>query len=746
MTENKRPPRSRELREHEFQRVYKACIPCARRKVKCQLVEGSKCARCSKKRLDCTFSTKKPWSREPKNTGNESRELFIGDESVQERSQGATRQAETKQGGLPTSMLQKVVSNNNDAMNILYEAALLEGINRVNNEMPTADSTLSIPRSLNETDALRIWNACRFVKMGWFSSHEAITLVDKFFTNMSPLSPVLTDFFASHKNQFYLVTQEPMLCCTILMISSRHHILPGVGGRSRAFFIHQRMWQHCQHLLMRLTLGQEKISKAKTRNIGSIEALLLMSEWFPRHLQFPPETDGWDSDFIMTNLDARDPPLPVEEIPVSDTWKQDVVEPTKRFEHMSWMVLSLALALAHELGAFDPNARMLKPGDLVGFDAEMYLQHLELRRQRLPSLLFVFINALSSRLGCTSPMPSDVGLMTPDPGLLRLDNRGNEWLAFMKSWRELSKLTSSIMQTLFPLMSTSLATGTADAFFSILEQKQSLLANWRQRNLSIAVPGSSFTDILFIEHQHLRVLINSIGMQVVVQRVLSKTTYAESTIDHSFIERARKLNMTAREYGFIEEVIDGCCETLEKIAALGKAGSLYFSPMRLLFRMISFSIFLMKALALGVRTSKLQETLQILNRAIESLQDNNEDDNHMKLRYAALLTTQAARLRRSLMSSIPIIEAPNVESGLLQRPLQTLDLYPPMTQTLSNDHEGFSNLSGFDPEGPLDFDVNDWLSLPFEPSMVPFGSNEGDSWARLDGVDLDLEFLWQLPA
>ena len=76
-------------------------------------------------------------------------------------------------------MLQKVVSNNNDATNILYEAALLEGNNRVNNEMPTADSTLSIPRSLNETDALRIWNACRFVKMGWFSSHEAITLVDK---------------------------------------------------------------------------------------------------------------------------------------------------------------------------------------------------------------------------------------------------------------------------------------------------------------------------------------------------------------------------------------------------------------------------------------------------------------------------------------------------------------------------------------------------------------------------------------
>lgn len=153
----------------------------------------------------------------------------------------------------------------------------------------------------------------------------------------------------------------------------------------------------------------------------------------------------------------------------------------------------------------------------------------------------------------------------------------------------------------------------------------------------------------------------------------------------------------------------------------------------------------MKALALGVRHSKLQEALQILDRAIESLQDNKEDDNHMKLRYATLLNTQAARLRRSLMSSTSMIEAPGVESGLLQRPLPTLDLYPSMNQALNNDHEGLSNLSGFDPEGPLDFDVNDWLSLPFEPSMVPFGPNEGDSWARLDGVDLDLGFLWQLP-
>lgn len=94
------------------------------------------------------------------------------------RRQQASQQPETKQGGLPTSMLQKVVSTNNDAMNILFEAALIEEAQSVMHDRSAPESALCIPRSLNETDALRIWNACRFVKMGWFSSHEAIALVD----------------------------------------------------------------------------------------------------------------------------------------------------------------------------------------------------------------------------------------------------------------------------------------------------------------------------------------------------------------------------------------------------------------------------------------------------------------------------------------------------------------------------------------------------------------------------------------
>nr|XP_056822917.1 uncharacterized protein N7477_004473 [Penicillium maclennaniae]KAJ5674539.1 hypothetical protein N7477_004473 [Penicillium maclennaniae] len=229
-------------------------------------------------------------------------------------------------------------------------------------------------------------------------------------------------------------------------------------------------------------------------------------------------------------------------------------------------------------------------------------------------------------------------------------------------------------------------------------------------------------------------------MQNIVQKVLEQTNlHSGSTIDYPFIEKARQTNMTVREYGFIEEVIDGCCQTLEKVAALGTAGSLHYSPMRLLFRTISSSIFLMKALALGVRNSKLQEALQILDRAISALQDDNQDDVHLKAQYATLLKIQASKLRRSLVSShqTASLQKPHSSDHTIQLP-ETTPLHAQLVHQQSTDNEVSSDTFS-------NFDFNDWLSLPFDPSMAPFGPHEGDFGVRMDGVDLDLDFLWQLP-
>jgi hypothetical protein len=66
------------------------------------------------------------------------------------------------------------------------------------------------------------------------------------------------------------------------MVSSRYHVLPGIGGLSRAHFIHARLWRYCEHLIQRITFGQEKFSAVKSRTLGTIKALTLMTEWHPR--------------------------------------------------------------------------------------------------------------------------------------------------------------------------------------------------------------------------------------------------------------------------------------------------------------------------------------------------------------------------------------------------------------------------------------------------------------------------------
>lgn len=136
--------------------------------------------------------------------GNISTDTTAGDmdESGQERPQSTP--------SLGNSMMRTVVSSGNDALNILFEAAAAHS--RGNGMGPDAqpgNNTSSESRAArNENswtggdsaapfhvatrtvypveisqaskEVLEVWEACRFVKMGWFTSKEAVTLIDLF--------------------------------------------------------------------------------------------------------------------------------------------------------------------------------------------------------------------------------------------------------------------------------------------------------------------------------------------------------------------------------------------------------------------------------------------------------------------------------------------------------------------------------------------------------------------------------------
>lgn len=307
---------------------------------------------------------------------------------------------------------------------------------------------------------------------------------------MAPASPILSNFFAAHNTHYWLITQEPVLCCTILMISARYHTLPGPSGASRGFMLHHKLWQHCQHLILRVILGQEKHSKAKTRHLGTIEALLLLTEWYPRALHLPPENDGWDSDLMYTAPCERDPPASTEECPMQERWKQDVVEPTRRLNRMSWMLASSALALAHELGVFDARKQFYcdtacRGHDNSGLGVESYIQHLEYRRKRLPALLYVVLNLLSSRIGCPSIMHDKYKPANLD-GLSEVDP---QWTKFMTSWVDLTVISQIAGEKL--LIGDS-GNNRRNIDLDQLEELKAKLTTWKENHQQT---GSEFNYI-----------------------------------------------------------------------------------------------------------------------------------------------------------------------------------------------------------------------------------------------------------
>lgn len=625
------------------------------------------------------------------------------------------------------------------------------------------------------------------------------TNMNRFFENLSPLSPILTEFYRKHENHDILVTHEYFLCCTILMISSRYHVLPGIGGASRSFFIHNRLWTHCQNLIMRLMLGQERSTRGNIRTLGTIEALLLISEWHPRSLHFPPENDAWDSDIPIDGSGARAHDQPESS---SNQWLKDVIEPARRSDQMSWMLLGSAFSLAHELGIFEPEPR--EPAT-QGYSDYALINHNKLRKQRVQQLLYVYINQLASRIGCMSLMPQNLnrtigkmhgGTSTEDQ---------SEWSTFMDSWMDLTKLTRSVNDMLFPTASFAKQQLQSGRYIGLLDHFRPLLMQWRARHLDAPTGlNANFVNILHIEYHYVRVYMHSFGMQAVVERVLADTSAnanSNSTTSNNNAYNAgdgnnvdpepaqhttAEINLDPIDHEFIQEVIDGSCQILKKVIELAQADKLRFSPVRIFLRVTSSSIFLLKALSLGVRHTKLQESLDVLEKSIQALRSNILDDVHLASRYAILLEVHLSRLRRNLIasaSSMPTMTkfanpaGPGASTIMQQysasatrnntRPSSTQPLYRGGDGNLPDDHNnrhymqsndgnasydtvmtqaGSSSASsmGYESTGqaPMPED-NDWLfSLPFDPSMAPFGPS-GGQLSGFDGGTLD--FLWNLP-
>jgi hypothetical protein len=236
--------------------------------------------------------------------------------------------------------------------------------------------------------------------------------------------------------------------------------------------------------------------------------------------------------------------------------------------------------------------------------------------------------------------------------------------------------------------------------------------------------------MLSIEYQYVRIYTNSLGMQAVVERTL-----AESDPDGPQ-DDIIPVKIEPRDYDFIKEVLDGSRQILQKVIALADSGGLRYAPVRIFLRITTSSIYLIKGLSLGVRNSELQSSLDILDRATQAMRSSTLDDMHLASRYSTLLETHIARLRDSFVASSRPPRLPH--DGMSGTGNAT-----PGMDFLNNHNAGSSGIASLagDVSGLMPDD--DWLALPFDPSMAPFGLDTQQSFQGFD--DGTLDFMWNLP-
>ena len=266
---------------------------------------------------------------------------------------------------------------------------------------------------------------------------------------------------------------EPLLCSTLLMISSRYHPLVGSRAASRSHYVHDSLWRHIQNLIHRLTFGGDVHLGSKSRTLGCVEALLLLTEWHPRALAF--------SQFSECDGGAYGAPPPFE-APADDDqenkqsdgagstgtrWREEVLEPAKRADRMSWMMLGIASSLAHELGVYDEYEIGQSQSDSDELAA----------KQRLRRLLYLNMNQLALTLGCTSFLPPGVSNVATSPSAASVDDAFWEGEKLIHLWIDLTSLLKMVKGFSFSGRS-SLKTGAYDG---MLDHFQPLLNQWYGR-------------------------------------------------------------------------------------------------------------------------------------------------------------------------------------------------------------------------------------------------------------------------
>ncbi|CZT04076.1 related to ARO80-positive transcription regulator of ARO9 and ARO10 [Rhynchosporium agropyri] len=566
-------------------------------------------------------------------------------------------------------------------------------------------------------DAVKAWSRFRFVRAGWFTPSEAIDYIKYYYEYLSPLTPISPPTFRDPGTHLTLLMEEPILTVALLTIATRYKQISGPGGHCRSHAIHEQLWTYLRGMIERCLWGQEAfgggfcgsgaeseaqtsstapwrgLRKGSLRTLGTIESLMILTEWHPRALHFPP-AEATD-ELMLPSYDAPDNYSTDEDgharLPrgVGGKRIESWLEPAWRSDRMCWMLLSTAMGLSYELGVFDEIEQLLAAGGEMTrpeYEDEAY----RLRAARIKRLLLIYVTQLAGRLGWTNMVPEN--LRVTDPAFAPRKRRGSvdgktpDTITSVNTfnyipnlelddqiihcWAGISNAMRIGNEKLFRSRQYTTRIIKDGSYVELLKDFQPMLRAWKTEFERFKLP-QYISHILSIEYQYVRIYVNSLSLQAVVERCSEEAGHRFNATGHpgggsvlgamstenqqtyyGKLPLATFGSYTATDQDYIKEVVDGSRELLRIVVdRLLPNDYLKHAPVRTYFRIISGAMFLLKTFALGATRVDVEISIGLMDRAVDALRTCVVDDVHLGIRFADLLETLTSRLRSRFISA-----------------------------------------------------------------------------------------------
>ena len=683
--DHKHPQAPNKSSASSHKRTYQACLPCRRRKVRCDLGSVDEpgdppCQRCRREKKECVFSeTRRKRKADDENgfgglseeyiqrnkrvgptssldyddsvipnTGLSAKGPYAGIEESNGYGDSLGLDNEKKKGGsMPVEnkaaavLFSRTITMPSDALHMLVDAASrTEREDQLHKEseananarakqeaiQPMIDPAIVAMQARSTlgpdpmmSKALNAWASVRFVQAGWFTPQEGIAYVQFFYEHLAPFTPVSPPDFNDPFSHATLLSEEPMLTVTILTIASRYMQLAGPGAKARSFWIHDKMWTYLQGMITRMFWGQEQfgggfcgagrfrtVEEAESRrrglrSLGTVESLLLLSDWLPRSMHFPPGDD--DGDIII----ITGPPNPFDSPelfnPAPKTAHLDWIEPAIRSDRMCWSLVGTAYTLAFELGVFDS---LIEAGRwTMGRQSKTFYD--SERADRIGRLLFVYVSQTCGRLGFPNMMPHQG--TEHDFDFLKMDVPAGTYVGpyqsvtsadrTQRAWAELTALMRQSNTELFDSKQRTNDSIKSGEYMKFLERYVPKLNAWKQRFEQTDVPEKA-RIMLLMEYEYARSYINSLSLQAVIDHAVEAES-AEFQVNQSnghtppaFIS-SKAVDIKEKNKPYISELIDAARNLLTlAVDDLHRVGGLKNAPVRTHFRILSGAMFLLK--------------------------------------------------------------------------------------------------------------------------------------------------------